>query len=136
MATFTGSAADIAIICSDFDASFRFYHELLGLEVHQDVRIPGDVAGELGLAPRGFRQVRLRAGDTLIKLVEIDDPPGPLPEAFAAGVRWITFRVDDIRALYRDGKLRGVPFLSEVPDSMNIVCARDPNGVIVEFIQS
>lgn len=136
MTTLTGSAVDIAIVCSDFDASLHFYRDLLGLEVHQEVEIPADLAGALGLAPRGFRQVRLKAGHTLIKLMDIDDPPGPVPETFAAGVRWITFFVDDVPAVYAHWKSLGVPFLSELPESGNIVCARDPNGVIVELIQS
>ena len=135
MAGTTGTAVDIAIVCSDFEASLRFYRDLLGLEIHKEVEISADIAGALGLAPRGFRQVRLKAGHALIKLMEIADPPEPVPDTFAAGVRWITFFVDDLPPIYADWKSKGVVFLSELPDEGTIICARDPNGVIVELIQ-
>ncbi len=96
MLDLTHSVVDIAITCSHFDESLRFYHQLLGLEVVQEVRIPDAVARASGLAPRGFRQVRLRAGQTLIKLMEIPDPPERRTPAFAAGVRWLTFFVTGI----------------------------------------
>jgi catechol 2,3-dioxygenase-like lactoylglutathione lyase family enzyme len=135
MARVTGSAVDIAIVCSDFEASLRFYRDLLGLEVFKEVQIPADVARQLGLAPRGFRQVRLKAGATLIKLMDIQDPPAAGRDAFSSGVRWITFFVDDVAAIYQDWKVKGVRFLSELPESGTIVCAVDPNGVIVELIK-
>ncbi|MAE63035.1 MAG: glyoxalase [Phycisphaeraceae bacterium] len=135
MARVTGSAVDIAIVCSDFEGSLRFYRDLLGLPVFKEVEIPGEVALQLGLAPRGFRQVRLKAGNTLIKLMDITDPPGAIDAAFSAGVRWITFFVDDVPAIYRDWKAKGVSFLSDLPDAGTIICAVDPNGVIVELIQ-
>lgn len=135
MAKVTGSAVDIAIVCSDFEAALRFYRDLLGLPIVKEVEIPGDLALQLGLAPRGFRQVRLKAGNTLIKLMDIADPPGATDTAFSAGVRWITFFVDDVPAIYDDWKSKGVPFLSDLPDPGTIICAVDPNGVIVELIQ-
>ncbi len=135
MAKVTGSGVDVAIVCSDFEASLRFYRDLLGLEVVKDLEIPADAATQLGLAPRGFRQVRLKAGHTLIKLLDISDPPAPRGDAFEAGVRWITFFVDDVRAIYDDWSSKGVRFLSEPPASGTIVCAVDPNGVIVELIK-
>ncbi len=135
MAKITGKAVDIAIVCSDFEASLHFYRDLLGLEVFKEVQIPDDLARQLGLAPRGFRQVRLQAGTTLIKLVDITDPPPPTGDGFAAGVRWITFFVEDLATIYADWKAQGVGFLSELPDGGTIICAVDPNGVIVELTE-
>ncbi|MCZ6675793.1 MAG: hypothetical protein O7E52_00945 [Candidatus Poribacteria bacterium] len=75
MLKLTHSIVDIAITCSNFEASLHFYHECLGLEITLDLQIPEDVATGAGLAPRAFRQVRLKAGDTLIKLMDIESPP-------------------------------------------------------------
>ena len=35
---------DVAIVCSDFDESLKFYRDLLGLEVVLDIQIPEAVA--------------------------------------------------------------------------------------------
>ena len=78
MINLTHPVVDIAIICSNFEESLRFYHEVLGLEIAFELHISDELAQSVGLAPRGFRQVRLKAGDTLIKLAEIASPPPPL----------------------------------------------------------
>ena len=51
-------------MCSDFEASLRFYRDILGLQVFAEVQVPAEPAVELGLAPSGFRHVRFKAGDT------------------------------------------------------------------------
>ena len=131
-------AAEIALICSNFEESFRFYHDLLGMDVTMEMQVPDDLARQVGLAPSGFRQVRLRAGDTILKLAALPEPP-PTPSAeFRAGVRWITFLVEDIEATVAEMKGRGVKFLSEpvpAPDAVGVVCAPDPDGVLIELVQ-
>ena len=129
---------DIAIVCSHFEESLRFYRDQLGLEVAEDLQIPAEVATGAALAPSGFRQVRLRAGDTLIKLMEIDQPPARRSDDFAAGVRWLTFFVDDVQAAHDDLTAAGVRFLTapvSAPDAAGVVCAVDPDGVLVELVQ-
>ena len=39
-----------------------FYHNKLGLEIVLELEIPDALAQDVGLAPTGFRQVRLKAG--------------------------------------------------------------------------
>lgn len=134
----THPVVDIAIVCSHFEESLRFYHELLGLEIAQDLQIPDDVAVGAALAPRGFRHVRLRAGNTLIKLMDIPSPPDRRSDKFAAGVRWLTFFVEDVPKTYKQLKADGVKFLSEpvaAPDAAGVVCAVDPDGVLIELVQ-
>jgi len=134
----THAVVDIGIVCSHFEESLRFYHEQLGLEIVQDIRIPDEVARGAGLAPRGFRHVRLRAGSTLIKLMQIADPPPRRSPKFAAGVRWLTFFVEDVRAAYEQLKAKGVRFLTEpivAPDAAGVVCAVDPDGILIELVQ-
>ena len=129
---------DIAITCSDFEASLDFYHNKLGLEIVLELKIPDDLARGVGLAPTGFRQVRLKAGNTLIKLMDIESPPPTPMDGFAAGVRWLTFFVEDIQATVEGLKQNGVEFLSEpisAPDAVGVACAKDPDGILVELVQ-
>lgn len=139
MLKLTHSVVDIAITCSHFDESLRFYGEKLGFDVILDVMIPADVAIASGLAPTGFRQVRLQAGQTLIKLMDIRPAPARLPSDFRAGVRWLTFFVEDVAETRDDLLSRGVAFLSEpvtAPDAGGVVCALDPDGILIEFVQT
>lgn len=129
---------DIAITCSNFEKSLDFYHNKLGFEIVLDLEIPVDLAKNLGLAPSGFRQVRLKAGSTLIKLMAIEAPPPTPSDKFSAGVRWLTFFVDDIDESVKNLKENGVEFLSEpirAPDAVGVVCAKDPDGILIELVQ-
>ena len=135
---------DIGIVCSDFEASLHFYRDVLGLDVFAEVQVPAEPAIKFGLAPRGFRHVGLKAGDTLIKLMDIESPPPGRSEEFAAGVRWLTFFVSDVKATYKELKGKGARSLSEpaAVDSAvgedpvaGVVCAVDPDGLLIEFVQ-
>ena len=141
----TRSNIDLGLVCSNFDASLHFYRNILGLEVVAEVHIPSETAIKAGLAPRKFRQIRLQAGDTLIKLMEIEAPPKSRTEEFAAGVRWLTFFVSDIQSTYNDLTVRGAHFISEpIPGDdrvigentvAGVVCAVDPDGILIEFVE-
>lgn len=129
---------DIAITCSDFEASLDFYHNKLGFEIVLDLEIPQSLAQKTGLAPTGFRQVRLKAGNTLIKLMDIKSPPQTPIDEFSAGVRWLTFVVEDIQNTVDSLERNGVKFLSEpvsAPDATGVVCAKDPDGILIELVQ-
>ena len=138
MFTMKHPVIDIGIVCSNFDESFHFYHDLLGLEIALDIQIPESVAVGACLAPRAFRQVRLTAGDTLIKLMEIESPPPERSIEFQAGVRWLTFIVEDVPMTVESLIDKGVEFLAEsvsAPDAKHVVCAKGPDGMLIEFVQ-
>lgn len=129
---------DIAITCNNFEKSLDFYHNKLGFEIVLDLEIPENLAKSLGLAPTEFRQVRLKAGNTLIKLMDIESPPPTPSDQFSAGVRWLTFFVEDIEESVKNLKQNGVEFLSEpisAPDAAGVVCAIDPDGILIELVQ-
>ena len=129
---------DIGIVCSNFEESLRFYHDLLGLEIMLRISIPEATASGACLAPTGFRQVRLSAGDTLIKLMEITSPPGGRTHDFQAGVRWLTFIIDDVPSTVEKLRKKGVEFMSQpvsAPDAKHVVCAKGPDGMLIEFVQ-
>ena len=138
MFTMNHPIVDIGIVCSDFDESVRFYRDLLGFETVLDIQIPEETAKGACLAPRGFRQVRLRAGQTLIKLMQIDSPPSERGIDFQAGVRWLTFIIDDVPATVARLKDKGVEFLSEpvsAPDAKHVICAKGPDGMLIELVE-
>ena len=138
MLELTKPTVDIAIVCSDFETSLHFYRDLLGLEVVLDLTIPADCATDAKLAPREFRQVRLKAGDTLIKLLDIESPPKERSDEFQAGIRWLTFLIKDVPGTKAALEAKGMEFFSEpvaAPDAKHIVCAKGPDGILLEFVQ-
>ena len=138
MLKLTHSTIDIAIVCGNFKESLHFYQHCLGLEIVMELEIPAEVARGAKLAPEGFRQVRLQAGNTLIKLMDIAFPPASVSDQFKPGVRWLTFFVEDIEQTVSDLEQKGVTFLSppvSAPDAAGVVCAQDPDGILIEFVQ-
>lgn len=131
-------AADLCIVCSDFPASLEFYRETLGFAEILDLQIPGDVAIGACLAPTAFRQIRLTAGHTRIKLMEISNPPKPGNTDFKAGVRWLTFIIEDLPNTVQRLRNRGVEFMADAvsaPDAAHVICAVDPDGLLIELVQ-
>ncbi|MGY8731282.1 MAG: VOC family protein [Pirellulales bacterium] len=131
-------AADLCIVCSDFSASLEFYREILGFEEVLDIQIPAEVALGACLAPTAFRQIRLSAGHSRIKLMEIANPPNPGNTDFKAGVRWLTFIIEDLPHTVQRLKTRGVEFMAEAvsaPDAAHVICAVDPDGLLIELVQ-
>ncbi len=138
MFQFEKPVVDVSIVCSDFERSLEFYRDKLGLEVVLDFRLPEETAVSAGLAPRSFRQIRLRVGETLIKLMEIEDPPPAPEDTFRSGVRWLTILIKNVPETYAALSAKGVEFISEpvvAPDAAYIVCAKAPDGILIEFVQ-
>ena len=137
MIKLTHPIIDIGIVCSHFEESLVFYRDKLGFEVETEMNIPEVTAVGAALAPSEFRHVRLRAGDTLIKLMEIENPPPRRSHEFAAGGRWLTFVVEDIWQTKKELEAQGVDFLTDVhvpADVRGVVCASDPDGLLIEFV--
>ena len=132
------NAVDLGLVCSNFEESLQFYRDLLGLEVVLDIQIPADVATGAKLAPTNFRQVRLKAGDTLIKLMEIENPPAERTFDFQSGIRWLTFILEDVPGTVERLKANGVEFMAEMvsaPDAKHVICAKGPDGMLIELVQ-
>ena len=70
--------------------------------------------------------------------MDIAFPPVPVSGQFKPGVRWLTFFVEDVQQTVSDLEQRGVTFLSppvSAPDAAGVVCAQDPDGILIEFVQ-
>ena len=76
----------VAIIASNYEKSKHFYTELLGLEVIQ----------ETYRAERDSYKLDLRIGNSEIELFSFSNPPKRVDSPEAAGLRHLSFAVEDV----------------------------------------
>lgn len=76
----------VAIIASNYEKSKHFYTELLGLEVIQ----------ETYRAERDSYKLDLRIGNSEIELFSFPNPPKRVDSPEAAGLRHLSFAVEDV----------------------------------------
>lgn len=86
---FLHSIHHIAIICSDYERSRRFYTEILGLTVLQEVYREERKSWKLDLALNG---------QYIIELFSFPEPPARTSRPEAAGLRHLAFATNDITA--------------------------------------
>ena len=70
--------------------------------------------------------------------MEITSPSGERTHDFQAGVRWLTFIVDDVPGTVEKLRKKGVESMSEpvsAPDANHVDCAKGPDGMLIEFVQ-
>lgn len=76
----------VAIICSDYERSKKFYTELLGFKIiHETYR-----------AERQSYKLDLDAGNAQIELFSFPDPPKRVTNPEACGLRHLAFLVEDV----------------------------------------
>jgi catechol 2,3-dioxygenase-like lactoylglutathione lyase family enzyme len=139
---------------SDIDRSIRFY-EALGFEVlgRNDATWSPETGDVLGVpGAQGRACIMTLPGDiarsTKLDLLEWKSPPSPTrshprprPAANDSGAPRIALRVRNVEAAYRDLSNSGVEFISKPAGAApelgiaNVVCCRDPDGFIVEFVE-
>lgn len=135
---------EVGLVVADIDRLLPFYRDVLGLEVIGDIEMPAERSRMSGLAPDGYRVVRLQSssGDRL-KLAR--PACGGVPAAAAdyamhrVGASYVTFIVDDLAALH--GRLRqaGANIRSkgivELRAGLRLLLVADPEGNFLEFLQ-
>lgn len=137
---------EIGICCRNLDTLAAFYVEVLGCRWVNDLQVPADKAAPSALADDGYRVVRLQTpwGERL-KLLQ------PARSAAAAGtaepwilarhgVVYITFIVDNLKAMVAGLKSAGVAFMTgeepvEVRPRTFLTFVRDPEGNVLEFVE-
>lgn len=77
----------IAIICSDYECSKRFYTEILGLEILREIYRKERKSWKLDLALNG---------EYCIELFSFPDPPKRLSQPEGTGLRHLAFEVENI----------------------------------------
>ena len=139
------------INASNFERSLGFY-QTIGFKLlrdNRDVIWPDFVARNFGLKAAQARGALLAIGEgaehTRIDLLEWLEPrlvdsqaSLPIDERVP---RILALRTRNVRAAYDDLRRQGIQFLTEpfIPDRAlgieAVVCCRDPDGLIIEFIE-
>jgi len=119
----------VAIICSDYARSKRFYVEILGLEV---VR-------EIYRDDRKSFKLDLRVGDkSQIELFSFPNPPARVSNPEACGLRHIAFEVEDVSDIAQKLSARGVdiePIRVDEATHKTFTFFKDPDGLPIELYQ-
>lgn len=127
--------AHIGIAVRDIDASLGFWRDALGLEHETTTEMPD----------RGLRIAFLRAGETLVELLQ---PLHDRSEISAfldkrgEGIHHVCFEVDDIRAKIAEVEDKGVRMVSREPSvgaeglPVAFVHPKSCNGVLAELLES
>ncbi len=123
---------DLGIVISDSERSLAFYCGVLGLEHVADMPMP--IAG-------GGTMHRVQCGDSLLKLVKLnEDPPADGGGGIAGGqgYRYLTLTVsniEDIAATCSDNDVPIAVPVTTIRDGVSILMVEDPDGNWVEFVQ-
>jgi glyoxylase I family protein len=93
------SVHHIAIICSDYHASKKFYVDILGLEVMQEIYREARDSWKLDLSLNGIYT---------IELFSFPNPPARTSKPEAAGLRHLAFVVNDIEQAIEHLQANGI----------------------------
>ena len=141
----------VNVNCSNFEKSREFY-ALLGYKVVWEVPEKGspEVSAAVGMPPYTVRGALLALEGSpnapLIDLLEWREPrddAAPYPHLYHLGIARICFTSRDLDADVKVLRDHGVRFLSEPvrlsppgAGSSHFVCFQDPDGTILELVQS
>lgn len=119
----------IAIICSDYPKSKRFYTEVLGLEIIREVYREARQSYKLDLALHGHY---------VIELFSFPDPPKRPSRPEAVGLRHLAFEVEDLDAVVTHVKTFGIeaePIRVDEFTDKRFTFIADPDGLPIEFYE-
>jgi glyoxylase I family protein len=117
----------IAIICSDYERSRRFYTEVLGL----------DIVREVWRAERKSWKLDLALNDHyVIELFSFPDPPPRPSRPEACGLRHLAFAVEDLDAVIAHLQGHGIvaePVRTDEFTGKRFTFIADPDDLPLEF---
>lgn len=119
----------VALICADYPASRRFYHELLGLPILREVDRPERRSHKCDLAlPDGAQ----------LELFSFPDPPPRPTRPEARGLRHLALAVDDLDAEIARLSSRGIacePVRTDEFTRRRFTFFRDPDDLPIELYE-
>jgi len=125
--TLLNSIHHTAIICSDYQASKKFYTEILGLSV----------AAEYYRAERQSWKLDLTLKDQyVLELFSFPDPPKRVSKPEACGLRHLAFGVENIEETINELKKKGVitePVRTDPHTGKLFTFFADPDGLPLEL---
>lgn len=119
----------VAIICSDYARSKRFYVEILGFKIVQEVYRQDR---------RSFKLDLWVGGQYQLELFSFPNPPARLSAPEACGLRHIAFEVEDLRDAVRKLRDRGVevePIRVDESTNKSFTFFRDPDHLPIEIYE-
>lgn len=138
----------ISVTVSDLDRSLAFYCGLLGMKEVERHLLEGETISKMAGKPNVTMQVvRLMAPETpgiLLDLQQYISPKGKMSEAKLGDVAHSHFcyGVTDVWGAYRELAAKGIEFVSEPVTFdlgwaiLDVVFMKDPDGFIIELVQS
>ncbi|SCX78004.1 VOC family protein [Desulfoluna spongiiphila] len=117
--------AFVTVGTDDIDASVRFYTEALDFQLTSRLAPSPGVELAFLTDPSGIK----------VELITRDTDP---PVTNAACSVFLTFHVDDIDATYArlsEKKAPGLKSPKTLPGGLKLLLAKDPNGVVLGFIE-
>ena len=119
----------VAIICSNYQKSKRFYVDILGLEVVMETYREERNSYKLDLAV---------GGDYQIELFSFNNPPERTSYPEARGLRHLAFEVDDIEEAVIEIEANGVvmePIRIDPVTEKRFTFFADPDGLPLELYE-
>lgn len=120
----------VAIICSDYERSKRFYTEILGFEI----------INETYRAERDSYKLDLRVGEQdQIELFSFRDPPERVSRPEARGLRHLAFQVANVEETVKELTSRGVdvePIRVDEITGKKFTFFADPDGLPLEIYEA
>ena len=116
----------VAIIASDYEASRRFYTEVLGLPVIRENYRP----------ERGDYKVDLKLGDCELELFCVSGAPERPSYPEARGLRHLAFQVEEIEKVIEELEAKGVevePVRIDAFTGKKMTFCGDPYGLPLEL---
>ena len=119
----------IAIICSDYEQSKRFYTEILGLRIEQEIYRRERDSYKLDLSLNG---------NYIIELFSFPNPPERPSHPEARGLRHLAFEVTDLDASIRELNSKGIDTESvrmDIFTQKRFTFLADPDGLPIELYE-
>ena len=119
----------IAIICSNYEVSKKFYLEVLGLEIIQEVYREERDSYKLDLALNG---------EYIIELFSFPNPPKRVSRPEGAGLRHLCFEVEDIEKeveIIRRKEVNTEEIRIDEYTGKRFCFFSDPDGLPIEFYE-
>jgi len=119
----------IAIICSDYDVSKKFYTEILGLKIISETHRKERDSYKLDLALNG---------EYIIELFSFPNPPQRTSRPEAAGLRHLAFEVDNLDEVITNLLIHNIevePIRIDEITNKRFTFIADPDDLPVEFCE-
>lgn len=119
----------VAIICSDYNTSKKFYTQILGLEVVREICREERQSYKLDLALKGTY---------IIELFSFPSPPPRLSRPEGTGLRHIAFEVDDLQKEVESLKNHGItcePIRIDETTGKQFTFFADPDDLPIELYE-